>query len=196
MQKKVITRDDILSLDDYKKIRKENKASLIDIKKPRRVHVGPHATFYFENYQTMWSQIHEMLFIEQGGEEQIQDELEAYNPLIPNGKELVATFMIEIDDPVIRERTLYQLGHIEEHIYLSVDGEKSTAVPEQEVERTTEDGKTSSIHFLHFPLNENQIAKFQSRDCEVILGIEHAAYSHMAKITEETRIALNLDLDS
>lgn len=189
-----ITRADILPIADYEKIRKENKRKLIAIKKNRRIAIGPHATFYFENFETMWSQIHEMLYIERGGDEQITDELNAYNPLIPNGSELVATFMIEIDDPVRRDFTLRQLGHIDEKIYISIAGTKSYAVPEQEVERTTDDGKTSAIHFLHFPLSENQKQELKSDNSEVIIGIEHDKYGHMARLNEANREALALDL--
>lgn len=193
--KNEITRADILPMADYEKIRKENKQKLIAIKKNRRIAVGPYATFYFENYETMWSQIHEMLYIERGGEEQITDELSAYNPLIPNGSELVATFMIEIDDPVRRDFTLRQLGHVEEKIYLSVDGEKTYAVPEQEVERTTEDGKTSAIHFLHFPFSQQQKEAIKAENCEIIVGIEHDKYGHMASLNEANRHALSKDLN-
>ncbi len=192
--KREITRADILPIADYEKIRKENKQKLIAIKKNRRIAIGPHATFYFENYDTMWSQIHEMLYIERGGEEQITDELTAYNPLIPNGSEFVATFMIEIDDPVRRDFTLRQLGHIEEKIYFSIDGEKTYAVPEQEVERTTEDGKTSAIHFLHFPLSDTQKTNMKAETAEIIIGIEHDKYGHMARLNDANRTSLLLDL--
>ena len=90
-----ITRDDVLSMDEYGKMRAAKRREMIELKKPRRVPVGPDATFYFENYETMWAQVHEMLWIERGGEEQIVDELAAYNPLIPQGRELVATLMFE-----------------------------------------------------------------------------------------------------
>lgn len=195
-----IDRSDILLMSEYEKIRQENKQKLIGIKKNRRISVGPHAAFYFENYDTMWAQIHEMLFIERGGEAQIEDELTAYNPLIPQGSELIATFMLEIDDPVQRDKILHQLGYIEEKIYLSVNGIKSFAVPEQEVERTTEAGKTSAIHFLHFPLSENQKKNMaaentkNTENCDIILGIEHAKYGHMARINEANRVSLVADL--
>ncbi|MEP3248019.1 MAG: DUF3501 family protein [Sneathiella sp.] len=192
--KRDITRADILDLADYEKIRKENKQKLIGIKKDRRIAIGPFATLYFENYDTMWAQIHEMLFIERGGEEQIEDELSAYNPLIPNGNELVATFMIEIDDPVRRDYTLRQLGYIEDMIYLSVDGEKSQAVPEQDVERTTEDGKTSAIHFLHFPLTETQKKAMLTEGADVFIGIDHEQYGHMARLSDANRVSLAGDL--
>ncbi|MBL4907869.1 MAG: DUF3501 family protein [Sneathiella sp.] len=189
-----ITRADIIPMADYEKIRKENKQKLIAIKKDRRIAVGPHATFYFENYETMWSQIHEMLYIERGGEAQITDELSAYNPLIPNGSELVATFMIEIDDPVRRDFMLRQLGHVEEKIYVSINGEKTYAVPEQEVERTTEDGKTSAIHFLHFPLSDTQKQGLKSEKSEIVIGVEHDKYGHMARFSAANQAALALDL--
>jgi len=193
--KRQISLEDLLSDEDYAKIRKSHKEKLIPVKKNRRLQVGPFATFYFENYETMWSQIQEMLYIEKGGEAQARDELEAYNPLVPNGSELVATFMIEIDDPVRRDFTLRQLGHVEEKIYLSVDGEKTYAVPEQEVERTTDDGKTSAIHFLHFPLSNPQKKRFKSSEGDIMIGIEHDHYGHMALIAGETRASLAEDLD-
>jgi hypothetical protein len=101
-----LTRADILPLQEYAKIRRQRRRHISEIKKHRRIEVGPYATFYFENLDTMWQQIQEMLYIEKGGEGQIADELEAYNPLIPQGSELVATVMFEIDDPTRRAREL------------------------------------------------------------------------------------------
>ena len=94
-----LTRADILPLEDYVKVRRERRREITELKRRRRVEIGPFATFYFENFATMWQQVQEMLYIEKGGEAQIADELEAYNPLIPQGSELVATVMFEIDDP-------------------------------------------------------------------------------------------------
>jgi len=192
--KRDITRDDILDLEDYIKIRKAKKTALLDIKKDRRVALGPFCTLYFENYDTMWSQIHEMLYIERGGEDQIADELSAYSPLVPKGSELVATFMIEINDPVQREKELYRLTHIEEKIYLSINGVKTYAVPEGDVERTTEDGKTSSIHFLRFPLNEGQVSALKSGSADMIAGAEHENYGHMAVMGPAVQASLAKDL--
>lgn len=189
-----ITDQDILPVGEYAKIRKEHKQKLIPIKKNRRIPVGPYATFYFENYETMWAQIQEMLYIEKGGAEQLKDELEAYNPLIPNGSELVATFMIEINDPIRRDFMLRQLGYIEDKIYLAIAGDKVFAVPEQEVERTTEDGKTSAIHFLHFPMTPAQRQAFKDSEAEVLLGIEHDGYNHITKLMGDVRAALAEDL--
>ena len=120
------------------------------MKKNRRVELGPHSTFYFENFFTMKAQIQEMLYIEKGGDEQLRDELEAYNPLIPNGSELVATFMFEIDNPLTRKKVLSSLGNVENKTYIKVNGNKIFAVPENDVDRTDNSGKTSSVHFLHF----------------------------------------------
>ncbi len=192
--KRAITRQDILDIDDYIKIRKEKKADLLEIKKDRRIPIGPYTTLYFENYDTMWSQIHEMLYIERGGEDQIADELSAYDPLVPKGGELVATFMIEINDPVIRNRELYRLTNIEEKIYLSLSGKKVYADPEDDVERTTEDGKTSSIHFLRFPLGAEEMEALKSPTSEVMAGIEHENYGHVAILNKATKEALSKDL--
>ena len=111
--KREITRADIIDIDDYAKNRREHKRRVSEIKRNRRVEVGPFATFYFENFDTMWHQVHEMLHIERGGEAQIEDELDAYNPLIPQGDELIATVMFEIDDPKRRDTVLSTLGGIE-----------------------------------------------------------------------------------
>lgn len=110
---RTITRADILPVERYASERRQHKSRIAAIKQKRRVEVGPYATFYFENYDTMWHQVHEMLYIERGGEAQIKDELEAYNPLIPQGDELVATVMFEIEDAARRERELTRLGGVE-----------------------------------------------------------------------------------
>ena len=137
--------------------------------------------------------MHEMLYIEKGGEEQAKDELAAYNPLIPNGQELVATFMIEIDDPLRRARVLAGLGGIENAAFLSFAGEKIAGVAEQDQDRTTEEGKASSVQFVHFPFTKEQIDAFKTADTQVILGFAHPAYSHMAVLSEDVRKALAAD---
>ena len=195
MSKRRITRDDIMSLEDYEIVRAERRKAVTAMKRDRRVSVGPDATFYFENYQTMWHQIHEMLRIEKGGEAQIDDEIAAYDPLVPDGSELVATMMIEIDDPVRRARVLGELGGIEDTISLTVGGESVAAVPESDVERTTEAGKTSSIHFLRFPFTRQQIEAFRRDGARVVLGIAYPHYDHMAALPEPVRAALAADFD-
>ena len=192
--KRKITRDDIMALEAYAGVRAERRREMAAIKRNRRVEVGPFATFYFESYATMLHQVHEMLFIEKGGEAQIEDELRAYNPLIPNGSELVATVMFEIDDPVRRARTLLRLGGIENHMFLQIGGEKVRGVPEGDVERTKSDGKTSSVHFVHFPLAPAQKAALRAAGAQVVLGFDHPEYGHMTMLPEPTRAALASDL--
>lgn len=193
--RKSITREDILDLTDYIAVRKERRAEIVAMKKNRRVEVGPHATFYFENFDTMLQQIQEMLYIEKGGEEQIADELAAYNPLVPQGSELVCTLMFEIDDTARRDRILRTLTHVEDHIFIQVGDEKVKAAPEKDVERTSDDGKTSSVHFLHFPFTEEQIAAFSNPDKQVMLGCDHPNYAHLALLAPKVRAALAEDFD-
>jgi hypothetical protein len=143
----------------------------------------------------MWWQIHEMLFIEKGGEAQIADELAAYNPLIPNGVELTATLMFEIDDPARRDALLTRLGGVEDTVTIGVGGETVTSVPEGDVARSTPDGRASSVHFLHFRLTPAQIAAFRQTGAQIIVGIGHANYGHMAVMPEPMRVALADDFD-
>ena len=182
--------DDLMPIDEYRKIRKEHRKSLIEKKAMRRLHVGPFALFYFENYVTLWSQIQEMLFIEGGGDEQIKDELEAYNPLMPNGDELVATMLIEIEDAVRRKKQLHLLGHIEDKISINLNNEKIFAIPTDDTERTNSDGKTSSVHFLHFKFSKKQKELFKDKNIVAYISIEHENYSHSAMVTHEVRKSL------
>ena len=189
-----IARGDLISMTQYGKERAERRKALLPVKKLRRVEVGPHATFYFESYDTMWLQVHEMLYIERGGEAQIEDELSAYNPLIPQQGELVATLMFEIADPDPRARILRQLTAIEETAFMDVAGERIKASFETDVERTAEDGKTSSVHFLRFTLNPVQVARFRDPTATVMLGFTHTNYGHIAIVPADTRAELAKDL--
>jgi len=195
MQKHEITRDDILPMAEYGRIRDERRRQISAVKRTRRVHCGPDATFYFESHATMWQQIHEMLWIEKGGEAQIADELAAYNPLVPKGRELVATLMFEIDDEDRRRDTLARLGGVEETVSFRVDGEEVRGVPEADLDRSTAAGKASSVQFLHFPFSDGQVAKFRAPGARVELAIGHPAYGHIAVLPEETRAALADDFD-
>lgn len=190
-----ISRTDIMDMDAYAGVRVERRRAMTQTKKNRRVSVGPDATFYFESYQTMLHQIHEMLFIERGGESQIDDELSAYNPLIPNGHELVATLMFEIDDEVRRAKFLAGLGGVEETVSISIDGDDIKAVPETDIDRTSAAGKASSIQFLHFPFTDEQVAAFRKPDAKVVLGIGHEKYGHMGIIGDAVKDALAADFD-
>ena len=180
-----IVKEDIMQLDAYTKIRKDLRKNIVEFKKDRRIALGPYATFYFESYETMLAQVQEMLYIEKGGEEQLKDELEAYNPLIPDGKELTATLMFEIDNPVSRAAFLGKVGGIEGKVFIKVDGEKIKAVPEDDVDRTSAEGKASSVQFIHFKFNDEQISKFKN-SYEIEISIDHKEYSHTTKLAEST----------
>lgn len=188
-----ITRDDLLAIDAYEAVRAERRRAMSAIKRNRRVEVGPFATFYFESYETMLHQIQEMLFIEKGGEDQIADELSAYNPLIPKGDELVATVMFEIDEKVRRENILRRLGGIEERMTLSVNGDRILGQPEEDVDRTSADGKASAVQFVHFKLTPAQIEAFRKPGAQIVLGFDHPDYGHMAVVPEAVRAALAAD---
>ena len=190
-----ITSADILPLDAYAKVRTEMRRTLSARKKNRRVEVGPHITFYFENYDTMWLQVQEMLHIEKGGAEQLVDELAAYNPLVPKGQELVATFMIEIDDPERRKRILGRLGGIEEKAFIQIGTDKVPGLPEADQDRTTSEGKASSVQFVHFSFTPAQIAAIRTPGTPVIVGLGHENYSHMAVLPESVRNELAGDFD-
>jgi hypothetical protein len=188
-----ITPEDLLSITDYDTRRKALKQNLIPVKRQRRIEVGPFATFYFENYATMWLQVQEMLRIEKGGDEQIAGELAAYNPLIPQGDELIATLMLEIEDEKRRNTVLLTLGGIEESVFLEIGGDVVRATPTEYDDRTTADGKTSSVHWLRFKLTPEQIARFRDESVRAVLGISHPNYGHMAVLSAEARAALAKD---
>ena len=192
-EKKEILKEDIMPLDVYTKNRKELRKNIVNLKKDRRIALGPYATFYFESYETMLAQVQEMLYIEKGGDEQLKDELVAYNPLIPNGKELTATLMFEIDNPVSRAAFLSKAGGIEEKIFIKIDGQSIKAIPEEDVDRTSAEGKASSVQFIHFKLNDEQIEKFKSDSVEVEIGIDHKEYSHTTKLSSANLSSLVAD---
>ena len=193
--RRILTRKHILPFADYAKIRREKRREVSELKKRRRVEVGPFATFYFENYDTMWHQIQEMLYIEKGGEDQVEDEIAAYTPLIPQGNNLVATVMLEIDDPARRATVLARLGGIEDHIFFEVENERVAGRPDPSRENTTPDGKASSVQFIWFPFTPGQIGKFKAAGARVIVGFDHPNYAHMAVMPETVRAALAEDFD-
>ena len=192
-EKREIQKQDIMPLDVYIKNRRELRKSIVDFKKNRRIALGPYATFYFESYETMLAQVQEMLYIEKGGDEQLKDELSAHNPLIPNGKELTATLMFEIDNPISRAAFLGKVGGIEEKVFMKINGEKIKAIPEEDVDRTSAEGKASSVQFIHFNFTDDQIAKFKSEGTEVEIGIDHKEYSHTTKLSVENKKSLSAD---
>ena len=192
-EKREILKEDIMPLDVYIKNRKELRKNIVNFKKDRRIALGPYATFYFESYETMLAQVQEMLYIEKGGDEQLKDELTAYNPLIPNGKELTATLMFEIDNPVSRSAFLSKVGGIEEKVFIKIDGESIKAIPEEDVDRTSSEGKASSVQFIHFKFSDEQIQKFKLDGAEVEIGIDHKEYSHTTKLSSANLSSLSAD---
>ena len=192
---KIIQKSDLLAPDVYEKNRRQMRKELVEFKKDRRVPLGPYATFYFECYETMLAQVQEMLHIEKGGDEQLNDELTAYNPLIPNGKELVSTLMFEIDNPVIRATFLGKLGGVEENVFIKIDSDIIYGKPEIDVDRTSAEGKASSVQFIHFEFDQNQISKFKGNNVSIELGIDHKEYSHSTKLSESTIKALSSDFN-
>ena len=193
--KRQLTAADLMSLAEYGKIRRDKRREMSDLKRRRRVEVGPVATFYFESYDTMWQQVQEMLYIEKGGEAQIADELDAYNPLIPQGRELVATVMFEIADPLRRARTLAELGHAENHAFIEVGGSRIRGEPDPTRENTSPEGKASSVQFIRFPFAAEQVAAFKAPGARVFIGFDHPNYGHMATIPEQVRATLAEDFD-
>jgi len=192
-EKKQIEKEDLLPADVYAESRKKIRRDLVEFKVNRRIALGPYATFYFESFETMVAQVQEMLHIEKGGDEQLKDELIAYNPLVPNGKELTATLMFEIDNPISRGAFLGKVGGIEEKIFMKIDNETIKAVPENDVDRTSAEGKASSVQFIHFKFKDDQIAKFKSNNVKIELGIDHKEYDHTTKLTEDNVKSLVAD---
>ncbi len=194
--KREILPSDIMDMAAYGDVRAARRAEISRIKRDRRIAVGPFATFYFESYDTMWMQIHEMLFVEGGGEAQVPGELDAYNPLIPNGKNLIATLMFEIADSHVRARELAGLGGIENTIRVELDDTAIAAWPIADgVQRTTDEGKTSAVHFLRFDFTDAEIKKFRDATLRAVISINHSNYGHLAVIPENARRALGRDFE-
>jgi len=191
--KRQVEKKDLMTADVYAESRKQIRKDLVKFKKNRRIALGPYATFYFESFETMVAQIQEMLHIEKGGDEQLKDELAAYNPLVPNGKELTATLMFEIDNPISRGAFLGKVGGIEEKIFMKVDNEEVKAVPENDVDRTSAEGKASSVQFIHFKFNDDQINKIKLGKISIELGINHEEYMHTTKLSEDNIESLSAD---
>ena len=192
-EKRLIEKEDLLPSDVYAKSRKQIRKDLVEFKKDRRIALGPYATFYFESFETMVAQVQEMLHIEKGGDEQLKDELIAYNPLVPSGKELIATLMFEIDNPISRAKFLGKVGGIEEKVFMKINNEIIKAVPEEDVDRTSAEGKASSVQFIHFKLNDDQISKFKSDSATIELGIDHKEYTHTTRLAENSVKSLCAD---
>jgi len=184
---------DIVSNEVYSKQRKEIRTEIIKLKKYRRIDVGPVISLYFENKETMIYQIQEMALTENIKPEDLKNEIDAYSPLVPRGEELVATLMIEIDDVIRRKNFLARLGGIEQKVKIIIGKEIIYAKAEEDLDRTTADGKASSVHFLHFNFTQDLIKKFKSTDEIIQVGIEHDHYGHMAILSKNNLDALSKD---
>ncbi len=189
-----LTRDDLFSLEQYAEKRAQFRAEVIAHKKNRQVPIGAHATLYFEDRLTMQYQIQEMLRVERIFEAAgIQDELDAYNPLVPNGSNWKATFMIEFDDVDERRDALARLVGIEDKVWVQVDDhDKVFAIADEDLERATED-KTSAVHFVRFELAPAMAAAVKSGGA-VRMGIDHPEYGYQVELAPAVRASLANDL--
>jgi len=190
-----LTRSDLYSLEEYARARPRLRAEILAHKKNRQLGVGPHATLYFEDRRTVQYQIQEMLRIERIFETAgIEEELSAYNPLIPDGRNLKATFMLEYTDEEDRRRALQALRGIEERVWLRVGDEaRAWAVADEDLERAT-DTKTSAVHFLRFELDDASCRAIKAR-APLAIGIDHGHYRHEVEpLPEQLRAALAEDI--
>ena len=190
-----IARDSLLSLESYAKQRTEFRARVLEHKKHRTVAIGEHVTLIFEDELTIRYQVQEMLRIERTFEEQgIQDELDAYNPLIPDGRNFKATMMIEYLDVAERQKALAQLKGIEDRVWVQVEGcKKVYAIADEDLERENEE-KTSAVHFLRFELDE-EMCKALKYGVALSIGVDHPAYTHaVGAVAAQTRASLLKDL--
>lgn len=194
---KTLTPDDLFSLEDYSKQRNDFRAKVMEHKKNRQVYLGDHAAFYFEDRLTMHYQIQEMLRAERIFEQEgIQDELDAYNPLIPGGKDLRATFMLQYKDVSQRVSALQKLIGIEDTIWMQVEGfDKVTPFANEDMTVDTDDSKTSAIHYLRFAFSDDMIAGAKAGK-NLAIGIDHPEYTvSIDAIDQNVRDSLVSDFD-
>ena len=194
MQK--LTRDSLFSLEEYSETREKFRTEVMRHKRDRRLPLGTNATLYFEDRLTMQYQVQEMLRIERIFEASgINEELEAYNPLIPDGSNWKATFMIEFPDPVERDAMLRQLTNVENRVWLQIgNGDKIRPIADEDLERT-DDEKTSAVHFLRFELHGIQVAALKE-GAELAAGIDHDSYQvEIRPVAANIRQSLLSDLD-
>jgi len=192
---KPLKRMDLFSLEQYADERSAFRTRVLEHKKNRRVDIGPNLSLYFEDRLTIQYQVQEMLRIEKIFEPAaIQEELETYNPLIPDGSNLKATTMLEFEDVEVRRKRLAELVGMEHQVWLQVSGhEKVFAIANEDLERST-DEKTSAVHFMRFELTDQMIKALRS-GAALSFGSDHLAYLHQVTVAEPTRSALILDLD-
>jgi hypothetical protein len=190
-----ITRDDLMSLEQYAEKRGEFRQQVLEHKKHRQIALGPNATLYFEDRLTLLYQIQEMLRIEKVFEaDGINEELDAYNPLIPDGRNFKATFMIEYPDPQVRAAQLEKMVGIEDLVWMQIgDHDKIWSIADEDLERSTED-KTSAVHFLRFEISDAMAGDLEG-GANWQIGVQHPVYTYEVTIDGETRESLLKDLD-
>lgn len=189
-----ITATDILPLDQYELIRADKKQEALARKALTRLSVGPYATVLFENWDSMWLQVQEMLRIEKGGDEQLVDELAAYDPMVPKGQELTCTLLFEVADEGRRDAFLRTIGGVENHVAIQIGEFTIRARPEGDTERTrAHDNKASAVHFFHFDFPADAIAAWKSGAGNAMVVIDHPNYGHAALIGSDTRSFLARD---
>ncbi len=189
-----LTRDDLYSLEKYAQVRPEFRARVMEHKKNRQVALGEHATLYFEDRLTMQYQVQEMLRAERIFESAgIQEELDAYNPLVPDGSNWKATFMIEYEDVDERREALARLKGIEDQVWVQVTGfDKVYAIADEDMEREDET-KTSSVHFLRFELSQPMVAAMKG-GAALSMGTDHPEYRQEIQVQPAVRDSLAADL--
>ena len=192
-QLNTIESKDIYNREDYKAKRKNLRSQMVLRKKNRRIDIGPYVTLYFENRDTIIHQINEMVYIENGGDDQIKEEINAYKSLIPEGNELVATVMVEIDNPIKRAEFLGKMGGFEQTLEITINKLNILGKAELDVDRTTDDGKASSVQFVHFIFDSEQIKVFKSLDNDVQIAINHRNYKHSTFLSSENISELSGD---
>ena len=192
----MLTHSDLYSLEEYSKIRDEFKKAAVNHRRQRQVRVGDHMTLHFEDRVTVKYQIQEMLLIERTYQSAgIQDELDAYNPLVPTGSNLKATLTIEYGDAVVRAEKLKELQSVEDRIFIQVYGHDPVyAVADEDMDRS-DDVKTSAVHFLRFQLTEAMIQDFRKSDVDVFVGVDHPKYNEVIKVNILTKEMLVKDFD-
>lgn len=191
----MLARDDLWSLEEYSQIRHDFKPEAVKHRRLRQVEIGNHMTVFFEDRVTIKYQIQEMLLIEKTfTPEGIQDELDAYNPLIPTGTNLKATLCIEYSDPELRAVKLRELVNVEDRVFVKIGGHEPVyAIADEDISRSTQD-KTSAVHFMRFELTEGMITALRHGE-DLHVGVDHPAYPYLVKVGEATRDALVQDFD-
>lgn len=192
----MLTHKDLHSLEEYSRIRNEFKRIAVNHRKHRQVELGDHMTLHFEDRVTVKYQIQEMLLIEKTfTAEGIQDELDAYNPLIPTGTNLKATLTIEYSDPILRAQKLEELRNVEDRIYVKVEGHRPVyAIADEDMDRST-DTKTAAVHFLRFELTPEMIADLRDLNTAFTVGSDHTSYNTYTRVNTLTKEMLVKDFD-